>query len=358
MSEPIQTPSTTRVSGPGTLRILVVGVASLVLAISAAVAVASSAPPAASTGNAGTAGGPGPADADGFVGLAAALGQDGAGGPGAQNGPGRPGGGPGFHQITVSAKDGSTLSLKTEDGWTRQVTLASDTTITRAGATITPADVKVGDVIAFRQTRNDDGTYKIVEVRVIVPQVAGEVTAASGSSLTLKLRDGSTKTVTLNGDTKYFLGPRTASAADAKVGSNVVAAGTTSGDTFTALTVTIRLQLVGGEVTAKTADTITLKGRDGATTTVKVDAGTTYRIAGKDSATLADITVGMQVAAEGIRNADNSFSAVVVGGGNRPAFQRGPGGPGGGLRGLGGPLQPGQPGGAATPTPTNATNAS
>jgi hypothetical protein len=299
------------------------------------------------------------------VGLAAALGQDGAGDPGALNRPGRPGDGAGVHQITVSAKDGSTLSVKTEDGWTRQITIASDTTLTRAGVTIGVADIKVGDVIAFRQTRNTDGTYKIVEVRVIVPQVAGEVTASSSSSLTLKLRDGSTKTITVNGDTKYFLGPRAAAQADVKVGSGVVAAGTTSGDTFTALTVTIRLQLVAGEVTAKTADTITLTGRDGATTTVKVDGSTTYRIAGKDSATLADVTVGMQIAAQGIRNADNSFSAVVVGGGERPALQRGPGGPGGGLRGpggglrgSGGPLQPGQPGGATTPTPTNPTNAS
>jgi hypothetical protein len=352
MSEQIETPTTTRIGGPGTLRILIVGVAAIALAISAAVALASSAPPA--TGESvGSAGGPGPADAEGFVGLAAALAQDGTAGPGELNHPGRPGGGPGFHEITISAKDGSTLSLKTEDGWTRQISLASDTTITRAGVAITAADLKVGDVIAFRQTRNDDGTYKIVEVRVIVPQVAGEVTAVTSSSLTLKLRDGSTRTITLNGSTKYFLGPRAAGQSDVKVGSNVVAAGTTSGDTFTALSVTIRLHAVAGEVTAKTADTITLKGRDGTTTTVKVDSATTYRVPGKDNATLADITVGMPVAVQGIRNPDNTFSAVSVGAG-RIGLDRGPRG----LRGPGGPLQPRQPGSAATPTPTNPTNAS
>jgi len=357
MSEPIETPTTTRVSGPGTLRILVVGVASLVLAVTAAVAMASSAPPAADTGSGGSAVGPGPADADGFVGLAAALGQDGGAGPGGQDarGPGGPGrGGPAIHRITIAARDGSTLSLKTEDGWTRQITIASDTVITRAGATIAVADLKAGDVIAFRQTRNDNGTYKIVEVRVIVPQVAGEVTAVSSTSLTLKLRDGSSKTITLNGDTKYFLGPRAASQSDVKVGANVVAAGTVSGDTFTALSVTIRPQVVAGEVTAKTAGTITLRARDGSTTTVKVDANTLYRIAGKANATLADVTVGMQIAAQGLRNADSTFSAVTVGGGDRPAPGRGPGGPGR----PGAPLQPGSPGAAGTPTPTSQTNAS
>jgi hypothetical protein len=364
MSEQIETPRPTRIGGPGTLRILVVGAASIALAISAAVALASSAPPAG-TGSNASAVGPGPADADGFIGLAAALGQDGGGAPGDPSAPGPRGGGPGFHQITIAAKDGSTLSLKTDDGWTRQIAVASDTKITRAGATIGLGDLKVGDVIAFRQTRNTDGSFKIDEIRVIVPQVAGEVTAVSSSSLTLKLRDGSSKTITLNGNTKYFIGPRAAAQADVKVGANVVVAGTISGDAFTALTVTVRPQVATGEVTAKTADSITLKGRDGSTTTVKVDANTQYRIIGKDNATLADVTVGMQIAAQGIRNSDNTFSAISVGGGDRPAprgpgrgFQRFDGLRGPGFGGPGGPLGPGQPGAGATPGPTSNTNAS
>jgi hypothetical protein len=221
--------------------------------------------------------------------------------------------------------------------------VASDTTITRAGTTITLADVKVGDIVAFRQARNDDGTYRIVAIRVIVPQVAGEVTAVSSSSLTLRLRDGSTRSVVLTGSTKYFLGPRAAKQADARVGSAVVVAGTSSGETFTALSVTIRLQQVAGEVTAKTSDTITIRSRDGSTTTVKVDAATIYRIRGKASATLADVTVGLQLVAQGIRNADTTFSAVTVAAG--PGHGRGP-------RGLRGP---GLPKVTTTPTPSTPT---
>jgi hypothetical protein len=115
--------------------------------------------------------------------------------------------------------------------------------------------------------------------------------------------------------------------------------------------VTIRLQAVAGEVTAKTADTITIRGRDGATTTVKVDSGTTYRVPGKESAGLADISVGMTIVAQGLRNADTTFTAVAVASGRPPGLDRGPRFPGG-LRG------PGRPGVPATPTPTTSTNAS
>jgi hypothetical protein len=352
MSDQIEA-ATTRLRGPGSLRILFVGVASIALAIGAAVALASSAPPTDLGAPGSAAVGPGPADADGFVGLAVALTQDGSSGQAApgHRGPGAGIGRQGFHQITISAKDGSTLHLKTEDGWTRQIAVTSDTAITRAGVAITLADLKVGDVIAFRQTRNDDGTYRIVEIRVIVPIVAGEVTATSSSSLTLKLRDGSTRNITLTGSTKYALGSQAATLADVKVGAKVTVAGTASGDTFTALSVNIQLQQVAGEVTAKTADTITIQSRDGSTTTIKVGSGTTYRIPGKDGATLADVTVGMQIVAQGTRNADNTFNAASVGAG-RPV------GPGRGLRIPGGMRGPGLPGSPATPAPTGTTTTS
>jgi hypothetical protein len=349
-------PATARLGGPGSLRILGAGAASLVLAVSAAVALAGSAPAETDSQPVAGAVGPGPADAEGFVGLAAALAADGAADQGepdkgaagqAANRAGRPGriGGPALREITISARSGSTLSLKTADGWTRQITVTSETTITRAGAAISVGELNVGDRIAFRQARNDDGTYRILEIRVIVPHVAGEVTAAAGSSLTIKLRDGSSRTITVNGSTKYFLGPRAATQSDVKVGSHIVVAGTTAGDTFTALSVTIRLQALAGEVIAKSADTITVRGRDDATTTVRVDAATTYRVAGKADATLADVTVGMRIVVTGSRTGDTTFAAVTVGAGRIPNADRGPGR----MR------IPGLPGRSATPAPTSST---
>jgi hypothetical protein len=364
-----QAPATSRLGGPGSLRILIVGMAAIALAISAAVALATSAPASPVMDNA-SAVGPGLADADGFIGLAAATSQDGTvtggRGPG-QMGRGGPGGSHGgqLHAITIAAKDGSNLSLKTEDGWTRTITVASDTTITRAGVAITLADLNVGDTIAFRQTKNTDGTFKVVEIRVIVPQVGGEVTAVSGNSLTLKLRDGTSKTVTLTDSTKYFIGPKAATKADVKVGSSVNAQGTTSGDAFTALSVTVRPDVVAGEVTAKTSTSITLKARDGSSVTVNVDSSTTFRISGKENATIADVTVGMRVAAQGTKASDTTFNAFAVGSApvmtdGGPGGRGGFGGPGGrgGFGGPGGLRGPGGTSPNASPAPSSATSAS
>ena len=83
----------------------------------------------------------------------------------------------GFRDITVTAIDGSNVSLKTEDGWTRTITVTSDTTITKGGQTIALSDVQVGDEIRFAQTRNADGTFTITQIHVVMPTIGGQVTA-------------------------------------------------------------------------------------------------------------------------------------------------------------------------------------
>jgi hypothetical protein len=170
-----------------------------------------------------------------------------------------PGGGPGMDgmrgmhgmrgAVTVAAIDGTRLSLRTDDGWTRTID-ASGATISKEGATASLADIKVGDEVVFAQQRNADGTYTITNVTIVQPHVGGAVTATSASS-------------------------------------------------------------------------ITLKDRDGATVTVQVTSATTYEVAGKSNATLADVTVGAMVMASGTKNADGSLTATTV-----RAFTPGQGGPG------------------------------
>lgn len=242
MTEPVQapatppTPPTARLRGPGAFRVLVVGVASIAIAIAAAVALSAGTAPALSPVSAV---GPGPADADGFVGLNAEA----STGPtsAAPGGPGMRGGGPGgqFHAITLTARNGNSLSLKTEDGWTRTITVDADTTYSRAGASITLNDLQVGDTIAFRQAKQTDGTFRISEVRVILPRVNGQVTAVTDTTITIKLRDGTSRVITVNGSTKYASGKDAATKADVKVDGYISAEGTTSGDTFTAVTVQV-----------------------------------------------------------------------------------------------------------------------
>lgn len=147
--------------------------------------------------------------------------------------------------VTIRSIDGSNLTVATADGWTRTITVTSSTTITRAGKTIALSDLKVGDQIRFREVQNADGTTSVTAIVVVLPQVAGRVTAV-------------------------------------------------------------------------TSDTITIQRQDGTTMAVHVDANTTYQVRGVTSATLANITVGMIVRAQGTQNTDGSLQALVVTAASKP----------------------------------------
>jgi hypothetical protein len=132
----------------------------------------------------------------------------------------------GFHDITISAIDGSNLSLETDDGWTRTITVGSSTTITKGGETIAVSDLAVGDQIGFSQERASDGTYSITAIKVVLPSIGGEVTAITDSTITVTGKDGTTGTIHVDGDTTYEVGGTTDEAlADIEVGDFVVAEG-------------------------------------------------------------------------------------------------------------------------------------
>jgi len=133
----------------------------------------------------------------------------------------------GFHDITIKAIDGSNLSLATDDGWTRTITVTSTTTITKGGATIAVGDLAVGDQIRFSQTKGTDGTFTITAIRVVLPTIAGKVTAINGNDITVTQRDGTTATIHVNGATTYQVrGVTTATLSDIKVGAFIAAEGT------------------------------------------------------------------------------------------------------------------------------------
>jgi Domain of unknown function (DUF5666) len=146
-------------------------------------------------------------------------------------GPGFERGGFGFGKVTITAIDGSSLSLRTEDGWTRTIEVTSDTTITRAGQTIALGDLKVGDQIAFRQDRQTDGTYTITAINVVLPSIGGTVTKIDGSTITVERRDGTTATIHVDADTTYRIaGDDTPALSDIKVGDLVIGSGTQRAD--------------------------------------------------------------------------------------------------------------------------------
>jgi Domain of unknown function (DUF5666) len=143
------------------------------------------------------------------------------GGPGGRGGFGHRMGG-----IEITAISGSDISLETADGWTRTIAVDADTTYSRSGDAIALGDLQVGDDIAFKQTLEDDGSWTIDAVAVILPHVGGEVTAVDGSTITVEQRDGTTATVTVNADTEYQVNGDNAALADVEVGMFLVAEGT------------------------------------------------------------------------------------------------------------------------------------
>jgi hypothetical protein len=137
----------------------------------------------------------------------------------------------GFHDITISAINGSNLSLETEDGWTRTISVGSSTTITKGGETITLDELAVGDQIAFAQERADDGSFTITAIKVVLPTIGGEVTAISDNTITVTGRDGTTGTIHVDADTTYRVDGTTGQAlSDIEVGDFVIAEGALRSD--------------------------------------------------------------------------------------------------------------------------------
>jgi hypothetical protein len=146
-----------------------------------------------------------------------------------QFGPGGIGRG-GFNSITITAIDGTSVSLKTDDGWTRTITLTDSTAITKAGATITAGDLAVGDEVRIGQDRADDGTYTVTRLAVVLPTLVGEVTAVDGSTITITQRGGTTATIHVDGDTTFRVDGAAGALSDVKVGSIVIAEGVQRAD--------------------------------------------------------------------------------------------------------------------------------
>ena len=134
--------------------------------------------------------------------------------------------------VEITAIDGSSVALKTVDGWTRTIEVTSSTQITKGGDTIALSDLAVGDTIRFRQKRNADGSFSVTRIDVVLPTVAGTVTAKTGSTITLKQRDGTSVTVHVDASTKFRVQGVTgaASLSNVTVGMGLIANGEKNAD--------------------------------------------------------------------------------------------------------------------------------
>ena len=323
------------------LRVGAVAIAALALA-AGAVATSLAASPAPSNSGAPSTVGGGPAYAAPFAALDPSTGIAPDGGPDF----GRFGGRGGFGDITITGISGSSITLHTADGWTRTIDVTSSVALTRGGQKIAVGDLKTGDHVRFRQIRNNDGTFTVTAIAVVVPSVVGTVGDVTSSGFTVKTRDGSTLTITVDSSTAYKIGATDGTKTDVVSGARVLVQGDSpAANQIKALSVDVAPAMAIGTVTAKTGDSITIKTRDGGTATIHVGSGTTYRVAGVTTASLNDIKVDMVIVAAGRARTDGSIDATTVAGGLGrgfgKGFLRGPGG-GGPLFDFGGPGDDGQ----------------
>ena len=233
MTEPIQPVITSRLPSPNPIRVAIVAAVVIVLALSAVITLAAS-PAPAGVGAAPSAAAPAPGTKhvgpNGF-GFGARIGGFAFGGFGGGFGGFGSFGNAGIGGATITAIDGSNLSLKTADGWTRTITVTSTTKLSRAGQAISLADLKVGDEIGFRESKASDGTYTIDAVTIILPVIAGQITKISGNTITVKEFNGSTGTIHVSAATTFrVFGTAKATIADLKVGDTIGAQGTKASD--------------------------------------------------------------------------------------------------------------------------------
>jgi hypothetical protein len=260
MTAPVGPSFSSRLPGADPIRLAIVAAVAIVLALSAAITMAASpSPQAGGSSRTVPAGSPAPnrrGPSSGFGAFGSGLGPSVAG-PGSARGFGFhswAGGAGGFGALggaTVASIDGSKLALRTADGWTRTISVTSSTKITRGGQAIALAELKVGDTIAFRETKASDGSFTIDAISVVLPQVFGQVTATTSDTITIKQFNGTTATIHVGSSiTLRVLGVAKATIASLKVGMTISADGTKAADgSLDALNVSggqFRMPLPGG----------------------------------------------------------------------------------------------------------------
>lgn len=164
------------------------------------------------------------------------------GAPGGPPFPGGPAGPGGPDSGTITAINGSVLTLRTENG-TETVDTSSSTRYSKAFGTISFSDLHTGEIVSVvpAPPKGDSsahsagpfqpgtGTVKAATVMVVEPTFTGRVTSASNGTYSLVGPGGQLLTVTTNGSTRYDNASLSqGSASTIAVGDHVVAEGTQS----------------------------------------------------------------------------------------------------------------------------------
>lgn len=158
----------------------------------------------------------------------------GVGGPRGEKGHG-PGG-----VLTVTAINGQTITAKQANGSTITIKTTSSTVYTRAGQKVSASDIKTGENIHVRGTRNSDSSISATNIDIVLPGSGGMISAIKGDTITVKDPRGNTHTIKVTSSTSFLNGQQKITLSSLKVGENIHAVGTLNSDgSLTATTVSL-----------------------------------------------------------------------------------------------------------------------
>lgn len=160
----------------------------------------------------------------------------------------------------------------------------------------------------------------------------GQITEISGSTVKIKLRDGSIGAVSITSDTRFRKAGQQAQLSDFKVGDNVMVRGESTGDkTWTAqmfgeapsqaqmqemqqrMKDAMGKTMVVGDVKSIDPPKLTVTRTDGVEQTIEADENTSFRRGRDESITMPDIKVGDTIFARGeLKNGTFVPAAISV----------------------------------------------
>ncbi len=148
---------------------------------------------------------------------------------------------------TITAMSGNTISIKTFDGQTAQISLSSNTQFRKNRQPATISDFKVGDMIFVRGEqkdgvwqaeivggRNGQSGLGMGNVREALGKrfILGEIKAINGTQLTIQRPDNVSQTITVDENTSFRKDNESVTLADFKVGDHVFGPGEIKNDVF------------------------------------------------------------------------------------------------------------------------------
>jgi hypothetical protein len=217
----------------------------------------------------------------------------------------------------VSAISGNDITITGGQGFARSIQVSATTTYTEGGAAATLADIVVGsNIVAVGTIDADKTTLDATSVTIKNSghneTIHGLVTAVTTSSFTLNRSNGTTTTFAITSSTTFSEGSTVLSLANLVVGDSANVTVNSTQPT-TAISVDILLATLAGHVTNVSGNTITITAGKGFARTIFVSATTTYTNGDGSAATLANVTVGSYISAQGTVDVDlTSLDATSV----------------------------------------------